>query len=71
MELNCATQVDADIIFSVLKLVGYTEQASSSSNNIQDQYLIITDIYGVREKGVWLKKCLIPNPNTVTGLPVA
>ena len=55
MELNCATQVDTDIIFSVLKLVGYTEQASSSStNNIQDQYLIIIDIYGVREKGVWL-----------------
>ena len=41
--------------------------SSSSSNNIQDQCLIITDIYGVRDKGVWLKiKNLIPNPNTVT-----
>ena len=30
--------------------------SSSSSNNIQDQCLIITDIYGVREKGVWPKK---------------
>ena len=29
--------------------------SSSSPNNIQDQCLIITDIYGVREKGVWLK----------------
>ena len=29
--------------------------SSSSSNNIQDQCLVITDIYGVREKGVWLK----------------
>ena len=39
---------------------------SASSSNIQDQCLIITDIYGVQEKGVWLEKNLIPNPNTVT-----
>ena len=36
---------------------------SASSSNIQDQCLIITDIYGVQEKGVWLEKNLIPNPN--------
>ena len=48
--------------------------SSSSSSNIQDQCLIITDFYGVREKGCVAgkkKKNLIPNPNTVTGLPVA
>lgn len=28
--------------------------SSSSPNNIQDQCLVITYIYGVREKGVWL-----------------
>ena len=28
--------------------------SSSSPNNIQDQCLVITDIYDVREKGVWL-----------------
>ena len=49
--------------------------SSSSSNNIQDQCLIITDFYGVQEKGCVAgekkSKNLIPNPNTVTGLPVA
>ena len=29
-----------------------SSSSSSSSSNIQDQYLIITDIYGVREKVV-------------------
>ena len=30
---------------------GWCTYSSSSSNNIQDQCLIITDLYGVREKG--------------------
>jgi len=31
--------------------MSYSSSFSSSSNNIQDQCLIITDICGVREKG--------------------
>ena len=31
----------------------FSGHVSSSSNNIQDQCLIVTDIYSVREKGVW------------------
>ena len=40
----------------ILKRSTSTTTTYSSSNNIQDQCLIITDIYGVREKGVWLEK---------------
>ena len=42
--------------------------SSSSSNNIQDQCLIITDIYGVREKGGVAGNTIL-NPNTIiTGI---
>ena len=39
---------------AVLLLLLLLPPPPSSSNNIQDQCLVITDIYGVREKGVWL-----------------
>ena len=39
-----------------------TVTSCSSSNNIQDQCLIITDIYGVREKGGVSEK----NPKSYT-----
>ena len=41
-----------------------SNSSSSSSNNIQDQCLIITDIYGVWEKG-GVAGNTIPNPNTI------
>ena len=41
--------------------------APSNNNNMQDQCLIITDIYGVREKGC-VAGNTISNPNTMKSL---
>jgi len=43
---------------------------SASSSNIQDQCLIITDIYGVQEKGVVAENTILfPNTIKQKGLP--
>ena len=75
--LNTAEYDFDSVCVCVYVCVCVRARNSSSSNNIQDQCLIITDIYGVREKGgvagreIFSSKNLTPNPNSVTGLPAA
>ena len=67
----------------VWNIIWFSNNNIIINNNIQDQCLIKTDIYGVQEeKKGWARRkkrggggadfiFLYINPNTVTGLPVA